>query len=52
MCILFELTKIFHILFNTISPCPSQTGAGDDGKEKEWNEGVIRVIVAGRPSTK
>jgi len=30
-----------HILFNTIPPCPSQTGEGTAVKEEEWRESTF-----------
>jgi len=31
-------TKTFHILFNTIPTCPSQTGEGDGRMGDDWSE--------------
>ena len=39
LCILSGWIKTFHMIFNIISPCASQT-EGDDEEEQEWREPV------------
>jgi len=38
---LYSLSLSPYILFNTIPPCPSQTGEGRVVKEEEWMESTF-----------